>query len=230
MAKATDILKVAKKEIGYKESPTNSNKTKYGKEYGMNGQPWCCQWVWWVFKHANASKLFYEGKKVAYCPYVENWGKEKKLTVAKTKGEAGDIVLFQFDKDANADHIGIIEKKNSDGSYTCVEGNTSTTNNANGGQVMRRKRYASQIKCIIRPKYEKTIEETVADYPTLKMGSTGTYVKKLQKKLNSLKYNCGTADGVFGAKTLAAVKKFQKKKKLTVDGIVGKKTWTKLYK
>jgi len=59
---------------------------------------------------------------------------------------------------------------------------------------------------------------------TLRRGSKGSQVVILQQKLNKLGYNCGTADGIFGAKTEAAVKAFQKAKKLTVDGIVGAKT------
>lgn len=61
--------------------------------------------------------------------------------------------------------------------------------------------------------------------PVLKQGSTGEYVRKLQTSLNKLGYNCGTVDGSFGSKTVAAVKSFQTKNKLTSDGIVGDKTW-----
>ncbi len=58
----------------------------------------------------------------------------------------------------------------------------------------------------------------------LKMGSSGSQVRTLQTKLNNWGYNCGTVDGIFGSKTLAAVKQFQKNNGLTVDGIVGAKT------
>lgn len=58
----------------------------------------------------------------------------------------------------------------------------------------------------------------------LKQGSKGDKVKELQTQLNNLGYNCGTVDGIFGAKTLEAVKNFQKTNGLTVDGIVGDKT------
>ena len=58
----------------------------------------------------------------------------------------------------------------------------------------------------------------------LKQGSKGNEVKELQNKLNSLGYNCGTADGVFGAKTTSAVKSFQKNNGLVVDGMAGPKT------
>lgn len=62
----------------------------------------------------------------------------------------------------------------------------------------------------------------------LKKGSTGSDVRELQTKLNSLGYDCGKVDGIFGTKTLAAVKRFQQKYKLAVDGIVGKNTYKKL--
>lgn len=64
--------------------------------------------------------------------------------------------------------------------------------------------------------------------PTLKNGSRGDAVKELQTILNKKGYSCGTADGVFGSKTVKAVKAFQKDNKLTADGIVGKNTWAKL--
>lgn len=61
--------------------------------------------------------------------------------------------------------------------------------------------------------------------PVLKYGMESDSVKALQILLNGLGYDCGEPDGEFGAKTLAAVKAFQKANKLTVDGEVGAKTW-----
>ena len=59
---------------------------------------------------------------------------------------------------------------------------------------------------------------------TLKQGTTGATVKTLQQKLKNWGYYSGAVDGIFGAKTTAAVKLFQKRNGLTVDGIVGNKT------
>ena len=70
---------------------------------------------------------------------------------------------------------------------------------------------------------------TVPDMPMLYRGCTGDAVKTLQDKLNTLGYNSGNVDGIFGAKTYAAVTAFQKANNLGVDGIVGKLTWAKLY-
>ena len=63
----------------------------------------------------------------------------------------------------------------------------------------------------------------------VKYGSTGSDVKKLQQTLNKNGYKL-TEDGIFGAKTQAAVKDYQKKNGLDVDGIVGTNTWGALLK
>ncbi|NLJ78762.1 MAG: hypothetical protein GX329_05310 [Tissierellia bacterium] len=63
----------------------------------------------------------------------------------------------------------------------------------------------------------------------LRMGSRGSDVRTLQQKLNSLGYNCGSVDGIFGANTLNAVRNFQRRNGLAVDGIVGPATRSKLY-
>nr|DAZ02133.1 MAG TPA: lysozyme family protein [Caudoviricetes sp.] len=56
----------------------------------------------------------------------------------------------------------------------------------------------------------------------------GDDVNELQIRLNDAGYSCGAADGIFGKKTEAAVKKYQKAKGLTVDGKAGKNTVTAL--
>lgn len=59
---------------------------------------------------------------------------------------------------------------------------------------------------------------------TLRKGSKGDGVKWLQWQLDHLGYDCGTIDGDFGSKTVAAVKAFQKAKGLAKDGVVGPAT------
>ena len=58
----------------------------------------------------------------------------------------------------------------------------------------------------------------------LKQGSTGSLVKTVQQKLKNWGYYTGTVDGIYGSKTVAAVKYFQRTNGLTADGIVGSKT------
>ncbi|WP_445173045.1 peptidoglycan-binding protein [Microcoleus sp.] len=65
----------------------------------------------------------------------------------------------------------------------------------------------------------------------LKHGSRGADVKKLQKLLNArgLSSHPIAIDGVFGPTTLTAVKKFQRQAHIPVDGVVGGKTWDRLF-
>ena len=57
-----------------------------------------------------------------------------------------------------------------------------------------------------------------------KYGSRGTEVKTIQEKLKRWGYYSGSVDGIYGSQTVSAVKKFQKKNGLTVDGIAGAQT------
>lgn len=66
-------------------------------------------------------------------------------------------------------------------------------------------------------------------YKQVSYGSSGSDVRELQKKLNENGYSL-EVDGQFGSKTQAAVKDYQKKNNLQVDGIAGKNTWGSLNK
>lgn len=63
---------------------------------------------------------------------------------------------------------------------------------------------------------------------TIRKGSGGDAVKKLQTYLQQLGYYTGKIDGEAGSGTIKAVKEFQKAEGLTADGICGKNTWAKL--
>lgn len=76
--------------------------------------------------------------------------------------------------------------------------------------------------------YEETASLEREKFPVLRKGSKGYYVGYVQEKLNSLGYNCGAVDKDFGSNTKLAVEDFQSRNGLTVDGVVGPKTWQKL--
>ena len=57
-----------------------------------------------------------------------------------------------------------------------------------------------------------------------KYGSRGDEVKQIQQKLKSWGYYNGAVDGIYGSKTLEAVKYFQRKNGLQADGVAGDKT------
>ena len=67
-----------------------------------------------------------------------------------------------------------------------------------------------------------------ADAVTYRQGSTGSVVTQIQQKLSNWGYYSGSVDGVYGAKTTAAVKYFQRSNGLSVDGKCGPRTLSAL--
>lgn len=64
---------------------------------------------------------------------------------------------------------------------------------------------------------------------TLRKGYTGDDVKSVQTQLKALGYYTSSLDGVYGTGTMAAVSSFQKNNNLSVDGLVGSKTYAKMF-
>ncbi|MBQ1388970.1 MAG: CHAP domain-containing protein, partial [Clostridia bacterium] len=130
------------------------NDRYYGEHVSGEKYPWCAAFVYCIFEECGASDLFYDGKKTAYCPAIHEWGKKRNLIVPTSEGQYGDIVLFDWNGDGVADHVGFIITRNGNGTYETVEGNTSTYNYTNGGYVLKMTRYYSSIIAIIRPQYD----------------------------------------------------------------------------
>lgn len=119
MANANDVLRVAKKEIGYKE--TGVNNTKYGKAYGMNGAYWCAIFLWWVFKEAGASKSFYNGKKSASTKELANYYQSKKQW--NRIPQVGSFLFAKRTGVTGIGHIALVESMTAS-TVTTIEGNS----------------------------------------------------------------------------------------------------------
>lgn len=87
---------------------------------------------------------------------------------------------------------------------------------------------AYKLKLVIDGKLGEKTKTAIKTY-LIRNGSKGTYAKWVQKRLNAKGYNIAT-DGVFGSKSVAALKKYQKAKGLTVDGVCGYATVYELVK
>jgi len=146
-----DPLQIAIGEIGVTESPSGSNRTKYGKWYGLDGQPWCMMFVQWCFDQAGY-KLPHRS---ASCSELLNWYKKYQPEAVHEWPEPRDIVIYNFG------HTGIVEKVNY-ATITAIEGNTSpgsAGSQDNGGGVYRRERSIPLAKAYIRPFTNYTFEE-----------------------------------------------------------------------
>jgi len=140
------IVEIARLEIGTVESPKNSNKTKYGVWFGYNGVPWCAEFVSWCYYHAGyplepiGFKKGFAGCQTAVAHF-------KKTNQITKNPQPGDIVFFDWNGDGRYDHTGIFERSSiNNKSFYSIEGNTSLSNNSNGGEVMLRTR--SYKNCI----------------------------------------------------------------------------------
>lgn len=87
--------------------------------------------------------------------------------------------------------------------------------------------YASYVR--VYDKVPNKGETVVEDSTTLKKGSTGAAVKKLQERLKELGYYNNVCDGDYGTQTANAVKAFEKKHGYTQDGIADATVQKKLY-
>lgn len=146
------VIAIAKNEIGVTEVPFNTNKTKYGQWFGLNGVAWCGIFVSWCYDKAGFplgnigfSKGF-AGCQTAY----DHFKKSGELT---TDPQPGDIVLFDWNGDKRYDHVGIFVSWKAKGkTFNTVEGNTSPTNASNGGCVMDMVRKIENNPIFIHPK------------------------------------------------------------------------------
>jgi Putative peptidoglycan binding domain/CHAP domain len=144
-------LAEAVKHVGKKERPAGSNRCEFGKWFGVDGVPWCAIFVSFCFAKG-ANYVIAAGFKGAGCyrngctyvPTTEAWLRATGMWKGRTTPLPGDIAIFNWDGGV-PDHIGIVEEYLGGGKFHSIEGNTSLGNNSNGGEVMRRVRYVSQV-------------------------------------------------------------------------------------
>ena len=155
------VLEVARADLGYTEFPANSNMTKYGEWYGMNGQPWCAMAIAFWFDKAGERMAFFGGGKTASCSILLRWYREQGLTVPVSEVQAGDIVLLNFRGKQEPEHCGLVIEVNrwvvtrELMQIQTIEGNTSVNGSQdNGGMVAEKTRYPSQIVGVCRPQYQ----------------------------------------------------------------------------
>ena len=145
------IVDVAAKEVGYQETPANTNRTKYGKWFGFDGVAWCAIFVSWVYDKAGVP-LGNMGwpKGFAGCQSGIDIFRKKNRIIENP--QEGDIVFFDWNLDGRYDHVGIFVKHIDKNTFETIEGNTSLTNQSNGGQVMRRTRKYWKGVVFVSPK------------------------------------------------------------------------------
>ena len=237
------LLDWCRGEIGYHEGANNYNKYAddpgIAKLYGWvpQNQPWCNTFAddayIACFGVEAASEMTYQhlGSGSAAC--------EPSASFYRAAGafysvpEPGDQIFFYSGGAIN--HIGIVEDV-SDGKVITIEGNTSdmvarrSYNLSNGSIAGYGRPDWSVVSGASSGTQSKPQTVTVPSGNTYSVGSTilrkgmkSIAVRQMQEKLMKLGFDLGRygADGDFGSATLAAVKEFQKKYGLEIDGEAG---------
>lgn len=161
MSTLRNLINLAYEQVGYKEYPKDSNKTKYGEAYGWNGVAWCVIFLWWLFNKIGLSDLFFGGYKTASCTALKNFYSALGLWITDGNYQPGDIAIMTFSKTREIQHCGLIVEQINQKTYKTIEGNTSSGvfgSQDNGGCVALRTRTTNNILGVCRPQYP-VIEE-----------------------------------------------------------------------
>ena len=144
-------LKVAREYVGVKENPPGSNKVMFSEWYGVVG-PWCAMFLTYCMVQAG-SKTFAKGTRYAYCPYILTDAKQNRgMTIVQPDdARSGDIVLYSWNNDGVANHVGLVATPPKGGiSFLALEGNTAVGADSDGGEVMVRQRHIKDVIAFVR--------------------------------------------------------------------------------
>jgi hypothetical protein len=138
-------FKLAESQIGTKEKPFGSNRTKYGEWYGFNGVAWCAIFVSWCLSHSGWNW------KYSYVPEIARMATlglhHMHLTFTPKRG---DLVTYITGEGPDM-HIAFFDRWIGVGQHQFYDlgGNTGPTNMSNGGCVMRQIRYRGMVNHFI---------------------------------------------------------------------------------
>ena len=148
-------LATAEKFLDVGETPPGSKRTPFGTWFGVDGVAWCNIFVSYCFARGAGYVIvdgfpggkaagIYPGKGCSYVPTTEAWLQVTGMWLGQVPPLPGDIAIYNWDG-GRPDHIGLVSRDLGGGDFEAIEGNTSLSNNSNGGQVLRRVRHLTQV-------------------------------------------------------------------------------------
>lgn len=197
------------------DAATRPQTISYGKQWIGHHVADCSGMFVWAYKQLGGS--IYHGSNTIWNKYCSKQGKlqngQRCDGIALRPGTA--VFLLN---DTGRHHIGLYV-----GGGVCIE-----AKGTKWGVVTSASNHWDEWGELADVDYSMMPEEVIPmGRPTLRRGDRGDEVRELQEMLDQCNYVI-KADGIFGANTEAAVKGFQRGEGLTVDGVVGPKTWEAL--
>lgn len=222
--KATDYLAEARSHLGMRGRPNQATlwyASKHGNVYQT--AEWCDMFISWCASNLKGSATVGE---FAYTPSHVAWFKKNNAWGSKPK--VGAIVFYNWRTGARpwgtAQHVGVVEAVKANGNIVAIEGNT-------GDAVQRKLRDGHYVIGYGYPSYVGGGSKPSTPYPgkLIRPGDSGDSVRVLKNRLRELGYKKVQSGPNYKAFAVNAVKDFQKKRSLDVDGIVGPDTWRELF-
>jgi len=197
-------LEIAISYLGVKESPRNSNNVIFNTWYygkPVSGDyPWCVTFQQKIHNEAGVIQPVLGRTKAeggtASCKELLSWYKKNAPWCIVTDPEPGDLVIFKMG------HIGILKMK-AGNVLTTIDGNTSMSNQSNGGEVMQRSRNTDEfpVNGYIRPSlYNKaTGGDKSMDIVKGATSNEKRMVKAIQSAIGAI------VDGEIGTQTVSDI-------------------------
>ncbi len=211
-----DVIKIALSQWNNKEiSGIGANKDilQYFRDVGVNWVTsdevaWCAAFVGYCLEKAGIRST----RALNARSYL-NWGQHTPTP------DMPDLVVFRRgDNDAEG-HVAF---------FVRFEGNNVHVLGGNQGDKVCISVFPKSDVLDYRTHPKETVSPLFKFTNTLLRGSNNPQVTLLQNKLKELGYFSGESNGNFGPITDAAIRSFQRRNNLSVDGIVGPATWDKL--
>ena len=232
MTTAADVIAVARRYLGVKESPAGSNHQQFGVWYGLDRQPWCAMFASYClyvagyrFTDAQTPKGF------SYCPSIVAWG-QRHRRISRTP-HLGDLAVAV--NGSRPHHVELVSRTpTGDGTFTSIGGNTGAANLSNGGEVLEHSHTIGSSWVFVSPFYSAPAAHV--SRPAHTVGSplrrnlaltspltTGNDVGWVENRLRQLGYLPKTyrATKRYSPTVHNAVVRFQRDHHLTVDGVAG---------
>ncbi len=161
MTKGEKILAVAARDIGYHQDANGHNK--YGEWFGLDCVPFCMEAVQYWYHFAGFTLPY----KTPSCGALLKWYQKNDPDSITNDPVPGCIVIFDFaGTGSTTDHTGLFVSK-TDLKITTIDGNTSATNQSNGGWVQQKTRsitFANPTYIVPRElEDDMTIEQFIRD-------------------------------------------------------------------
>jgi hypothetical protein len=136
-------------QVGVAESPSGSNRVLYSTWYGLVG-PWCAMFLSWVLANARNTSGYRFASTASSVAWARRAGRLRPIAEA----QPGDVMVRLYT--ATTGHTGMATARPAGGRLRTVEGNTSGSDDRDGGSVQHRDRALTWWHYCIRLDYPPT--------------------------------------------------------------------------